>query len=341
MSGAQGATLTTWRAVGPEGPVQIEEVRESATARVYLGAARAYKLRRAVDLGIRNTATRRQRWAASVREMALGMRAAPHVYEGLWSFDEGAGELSLERTDGEPVLVMRRLPNDQRVDRVMASGGAVDRLDGMLEALADFHIRATPDADPEGPGSPASVLYGLTGVLAELPTEVDESQPPPPFDAEDKALLDAQGRAGFLAIEPLLRQRLRAGRVREGHGKLRPEHVFLTAPDAITGRAWSVISPLDESEALRVSDLAAEIATLAVGLDQLGRRDAADYAVSRYAALTYDPSLAEVIGWFKARSALQRASELWHLARLCEADARTRLAADARQHAQLALTLLS
>ena len=69
--------------------------------------------------------------------------------------------------------------------------------------------------------------------------------------------------AAFSAARPILRERTEAGRIVEGHGDLRPEHVFLTDPVAI-------IDCLDFNRALRSVDPFDEIAFLGLECARIG-----------------------------------------------------------------------
>ncbi len=70
------------------------------------------------------------------------------------------------------------------------------------------------------------------------------------------------------------------GRVREGHGDLRAEHVCLLNTEK---NEIDVIDCVEFSERLRYGDVASEIAFLAMDLDRLGAPGLADELVEAYA----------------------------------------------------------
>ena len=92
--------------------------------------------------------------------------------------------------------------------------------------------------------------------------------------------------------------------IREGHGDLRIEHIYLTEP-------WSVIDPLEFSRKLRFCDVAAEICFVAMELDEIGRADAAEYVIASYAELSGDDTLLEVVPFFKRYRAVVRGKVEW------------------------------
>ena len=122
---------------------------------VFLTAERVYKLRKAVDLGFVGFASRAERNADCLREVALGRRLAPDVYLGVASIEraergvrvgppaEGLGGA------GEHCVVMRRLPAGRDALSLLQRGelrGEV--LDRIAERVAEFHAS-------HGLGSPA------------------------------------------------------------------------------------------------------------------------------------------------------------------------------------------
>lgn len=108
-------------------------------------------------------------------------------------------------------------------------------------------------------------------------------------------------RCGFLATAmqrelTVLEGRRTAGLVRDGHGDLRAEHVLLTTPITIVDR-------LEFDPSLRCADVADDLAFLAMDLEWIGARWAADLLVEAYAAAggnTAPPSLAALFAWRRA-----------------------------------------
>src|SRR5258706_6395367 len=75
---AQSPVVEWLRQGGPWG--QAPEIVETHTARVFLIGDRAYKLKKAVDLGYLDFSTLERRRAALERELQLNRRTAPNLY---------------------------------------------------------------------------------------------------------------------------------------------------------------------------------------------------------------------------------------------------------------------
>ncbi len=93
------------------------------------------------------------------------------------------------------------------------------------------------------------------------------------------------------------------GRVREGHGDLRAEHVCLLDNDK---NEIDVIDCVEFGEQLRYGDVASEIAFLAMDLDRLGAAGLADELVEAYAEITGDEEFALFIPFYKCYRASVR-----------------------------------
>jgi aminoglycoside phosphotransferase family enzyme len=121
------------------------------------------------------------------------------------------------------------------------------------------------------------------------------------------------GCAGFLAPSSaperigLLDARAAERRIVEGHGDLRPEHVYLTDPPAI-------IDCIEFDRSLRVRDPADELAFLALEGERLGCPALDGWLFGAWRTLAADEVPRALVEFYKARNALVRARiAIWHL----------------------------
>ena len=99
----------------------------------------------------------------------------------------------------------------------------------------------------------------------------------------------------------------RAGRVVEGHGDLRPEHVWLGSPPAI-------IDCLEFSLALRTLDSADELGFLALECERLGAPELGAALLAQHRELSGDAPPPALVDLYQAMRACVRAGiALWHL----------------------------
>lgn len=215
-----------------------------------------YKRKKPLDLGFADFRTLAARRTACEAEVELNRRLAPDVYEGV---------ATVLDPDGEPceaLVVMRRLPDDRRLGRLVGAGEDVrPALQAIAGRLADLHANSRVPSCLGDMGS-ADALASLwrTGLdaLRPYPQWVPE---PVRERTRDLALQYLAGRA------PLLAQRQAEGRVVDGHGDLLADDVFLL-PDGPR-----LLDCLEFDTRLRLGDGLLDAAFLAMDLERLGRPD--------------------------------------------------------------------
>jgi predicted kinase len=120
----------------------------------------------------------------------------------------------------------------------------------------------------------------------------------------------------------LLARRVGGGRVRDGHGDLRLEHVYFESDGPPT-----VIDCIEFNDRFRYADVCADIAFLSMDLRRLGRADLAEQFLAAYARESHDYELYELVDFYEGYRAYVRGK----VASLLAADRGADL--DAREHA--------
>ncbi len=236
------------------------EAVETHMSWVFLTGERVYKLKKPVKYPFLDFRTLEKRKQDVDDEIRLNGRLSPDVYIGTRTLRQGAdGNLSL---DGQGTIVdwlveMRRLPEDRTLKELMANG-KITRADigRVIEVLSQFY-RSLPPADitPDDLIARFEDEHGETAaVLSDPKMEIDSCR---------VADILRDFDASFETARPLLRDRIAAGRIVEGHGDLRPEHIFLTDP-------IEIIDCLEFSRRLRTLDPFEEITFLGLEAAQMG-----------------------------------------------------------------------
>jgi aminoglycoside phosphotransferase family enzyme len=240
--------------------------RETHMSWVFLVGNRVYKLKKPVQFPYLDFSTLERREAACRAELRLNRRLAPDIYLDVVPLTESGGQLSIGG-DGVPVewlVMMKRLDERFMLDRMIEDRHlGIAQLDRLVDTLGRFYRSAAPVFL-----SPAVHLADWMRSLAY----------------NKRVLLDRRFRipAGLvqgvdLAQRRFLRQRgwliaarLRHRRIVDGHGDLRPEHIWLD--DKIR-----IIDCLEFNSRLRVVDPLDEIAFLSLECERLGAPWAGDY----------------------------------------------------------------
>ena len=237
----------------PGGPVV--EVRETHASRVFLTASEVYKLKKPVNLGFLDYSTLSRRRNMCEQEVSLNRRLAPDVYLGVERLTRSrGGELRLnERGRAVDYLVhMRRLPDERSLNSLLRSGGASQEDVRRVGAtLGEFHMGAEP--------APSSL--GLGTFRRNATENLEQLDAFWPARLPRKVLSEIDTRFDELMKQcwPVVERRARSGRVRDGHGDLRMEHVYLEGP-------VQVIDCVEFSKRYRASDTALDLAFLVMDM---------------------------------------------------------------------------
>jgi uncharacterized protein len=248
------------RAESYPAPTSHVEAVETHMSWVFLTDRHAYKLKKPVRHAFLDFSTLEARKAHCEEELRLNRRLAPDVYLDVVALTaDASGRLALAG-DGAPVewlVKMRRLPRDRMLDAALARGNVRDEhFAALAEVLSAFY------------GSLAPIGMSLAEYRDRLTHDVEACQQElrtPAHELPEELFEEtADELLGFVAREPgLLEARLRAGRIVEGHGDLRPEHVCLLERPV-------VIDCLEFNREFRVLDVADELAYLAMECARLG-----------------------------------------------------------------------
>ena len=287
----------------PERPRSVERI-ETHMSWVFLTERDAYKLKKPVRWDGIDFSTRELRRRDCEAELRLNRRLAADVYRGVVALTVDArGALAIGGS-GEPVdwlVQMRRLPAARMLDASIGSGDVTAAaVRPAALHLARFYASA-----------PAIALSGAEyrARLAEGTQRDEHELRRPEFhlpDARVKALAEAQLEV-LERRAALFDQRTLDGRILEGHGDLRPEHICLTEPPAI-------IDCLEFSLDLRTVDPADELAFLALECERLGAPAVGHWFFDAYRETTGDDPPAALLRFHRIYRALRRAKvAIWHL----------------------------
>lgn len=309
-----------------------EEVRETHISWVFLTRDAAFKVKKPVSLGFLDFSTLEARRLACEAEVALNARLAPDVYRGLVPVVvDGAGR---HRLGGEGRVVdwavhMRRLSDADRADSRLAAGTLdASDLDRVAAHVARFHEEARCDEHTSRFGGHDTIAFNVR----ENFEQTRESRAALLTHEEAEAIERAQLR--FLEQNAArFGERVRRGRVRDGHGDLRLEHVYLEG-DRIT-----IIDCIEFNERFRYADVCADLAFLSMDLAWRGRVDLAERLLATYARETSDFELYPLVDFYESYRAYVRGKVTAMLAADLGAppEVRERARAEARRYFLLAL----
>ena len=287
----------------PEPAARVDAV-EAHMSWVFLIDDYAYKLKKPFRRNGIDYSTPQLRRLNCRRELRLNRRLAPDVYLDVVALTVDAhGQLALggrgRRVDS--LVRMRRLPVALTLESRLRSG-VVAATDARRIAarLAPFF------ADAAGARTtPPTYRRRLLSAIAAAEAKLAHSGSG--LERSRIEMLAAQLRRFIETRGELVDARARAGRIVEGHGDLRPEHIYLTRPP-------TVMDCIEFDRRLRLRDPVEELAFLAMECDRGGCPQLDGWLFEAYGELAADHPPRALIEFYKAYSAFSRARiAIWHL----------------------------
>jgi uncharacterized protein len=269
-------------------------VHETHASWVFVAGDRAYKVKKPVALGFLDYSTLARRRSACREEVRVNRNLAPDLYLGVRAIVRTASGFSLARDDTakavEYAVEMRSFREEDTFEGLIAEGSLTRaQVAEVARVLADFHRSAAVVA-----------RWGPDRVLALWRTnvgELDRLTHPAGWRLD---LSDSFGEAFVQAHAPELRRRTLLGLVRDGHGDLRCEHI-LARP------VVRVVDRIEFDPNLRRTDVACDLAFLAMDLESHGQRWAADELFDAYRDAGMSPGSRALRSFYAAHWALVRA----------------------------------
>ena len=291
-------------------PVAEVTRRDTHMSHVFLVGDQVFKLKKPVRFPYLDFSTLQRREAACRAEIELNRRLAPDVYRGVVPLVRSATGLAIGGR-GEVVdwlVVMKRLDENQMLDRVIAAGRLQRwQIDRLASTLVQFYRRATISL-----ASPAAHIAELARGIAYNRRILFD----PRFHLPLGRVRHVDGvlRRFMKERHCLLVGRVRGRHIIDGHGDLRPEHIWL-------GDQVRIIDCLEFNRSLRMVDPVDELAFLCVECERLGAAWAGEHLRRRMMRAFHDGQREELFVFYHCYRAMLRARLA--TAHLLEANPRT------------------
>ncbi len=294
---------------------------ETHISSVLLGERDVFKRKKPVDLGFLDFRTLAARRAACEAEVRLNARLAPDVYLGVVEVRRDASGRERVGAEGELVdyaVHMRRLPDEDRADVRLDEGRlSPEDVDRIAARIARFHADAETTGEIARYGSPETIERNVSENFEQtrdtLPLYLG---PDEIVEIEEFHRRTVAHRAPFL-------ERMARGRIRDGHGDLRLEHVYLDDSGDIR-----IIDCIEFNERFRYQDVAADVAFLAMDFARSGASALGERFLARYAREAQDYDLYPLVDFYQSYRAFVRGKVATFVAR----DERTSPAAREEAH---------
>lgn len=272
--------------------------RETHISAVFLTGEWAYKLKKPLDLGFLDFRNLEDRRKYCEREVELNRRLSQGVYQGVVGIYQTPDGFSLTG-DGEPVeyaVRMKQLPDEARLQTLLEKNSVdPDQLKALGGILAAFYRKSEQSSEIDRYGRREAVIFNSEENFTQIEPFVGRL-----FPDDAWQFIQEVNRAFPERHKALFDRRLETGKIRDGHGDLRTDHIYFF-PDEI-----QIIDCIEFNDRFRYGDVAVDLAFLHMDMEHLGRPDAGQAVLKTYAEHGQDPEIYALIDFYAAYRAIVR-----------------------------------
>ena len=270
--------------------VEAVELIETAKSYLFLTGKHAYKVKKPVRQGFLDLMKPEDRRYYCHQEVEVNRRLSGGAYLGVVEVREHDGRFTVDGL-GRAVdwaVKMLQLPREQNLSALIERDQVSDEDVRRLAArIAEFHDNAETSPKILRQGGVEAVRLNMEQIFSDIEKFVGVCLTRNMIDD-----LIAYGRGFLTARKNAFFQRALDGRIRDCHGDLNTGQVFME--NGIT-----VIGSVEVSDASRYSDVAEDVAGLAMDFDRQDRRDLAQAFSESYIQASEDAGLLELLDFFK------------------------------------------
>ena len=264
---------------------------------VLLAGDYVYKFKKPLDFGFLNFSTLSKRKYYCTQEILLNRRLCPTIYLDLVSVNKTDGLLTLNGP-GEPVeygVKMVRMPEEKMMVNIIRAGNLTQgMLDDIAVILESFYEKAACSGEIDRFGTPEAVGANVLENLQQSKPHVGCES----LSLEEYNLIESYGEE-FLSQKEVFARRIKNGRIRDCHGDLHSRNICLA--DQVY-----IYDCIEFNHRFRYSDVASDVAFLAMDLDYHGLDEFSEYFINRFMELSGDSGLTEVLHFYKCYRAAVR-----------------------------------
>ena len=265
---------------------------------VLLAGDYVYKWKKPVDFGFLDFSTLEKRKYYCEQELLLNRRLCPDLYEQIVTINKDGDSFCLNGS-GEIIeygIRMARMPEDRMMGRVMAAGElGRDHLDAIINQLVPFYESAAGGETIQEFGLASSVAVNVLENFDQTENFVGQGA----LTKEQFDVIVGYSKE-FLSHEDRFQARIDAGKIRDCHGDMHSANICLADPVYI-------FDCIEFNERFRYTDVAADVAFLAMDLDFHGETGLSNYFIEQFAEKSGDTGLLDMLNFYKCYRTYVRA----------------------------------
>jgi len=287
----------------PHKPQKIELVQTQMSF-ILLTGEYVYKIKKPVNLGYLDYTTLEKRRFFCHQELELNRRLCPDAYLAVvpitMSLRGAKRRSNLLRIGGqgkaiEYAVKMKQLPQDRMMDVLLPQGRVTQEMVARVaEKLVGFHQRAETNQKIAAFGRLDVIRQNTDENFAQTEKYIGIS-----ITAEEYRHVKNYTDNFVDSNASLFDKRVREGKIKDCHGDLHAAHVCFT--DGIC-----IYDCIEFNDRFRYSDVASEIAFLAMDLDRYRQAGLSRHLINTYVGLSHDEGLLKLLDFYKCYRAYVR-----------------------------------
>jgi aminoglycoside phosphotransferase family enzyme len=278
-----------------EDPCHVELVQTHISF-VFLTDNFAYKVKKAVNLGFLDFTTLEKRRFFCNKELELNRRLCEGMYLEVVPINRS--DTIKIKGEGETIeyaVKMKRIAQDKMLSKLLEKNEVDNQLVARIaKIIAEFHSKAETSRKISEFGSLAMIEANWKENFDQTEKFVSKT-----ISAEDFKLIRERTNDYMIRNLPVFRKRQAEGRVRDCHGDIHSGNIF------VTDRIY-IFDAIEFNERFRYSDVASDVAFLAMDLDFKERTDLSNFLVEKYVEYSGDQELMKLLPFHKCYRAYVR-----------------------------------
>jgi aminoglycoside phosphotransferase family enzyme/predicted kinase len=274
------------------------ERRDTHISAVFLTGAWVYKLKKPVNFGFLDFRNLEDRRHFCEQEVRLNQRLSRNVYQEVVKIYESYDHRFSLEDKGKVVeyaVKMKQLPDRVSLKELLKNDKIRNvHMKKLGRMLAAFYERSEQSPQIDHYGQRDIIAFNMEESFRQLEPFAGDL-----LDRERWEFICQVSRTFLESRRHLFERRIRAGRIRDGHGDLRADHVYFY-------RGIQIIDCIEFNDRFRYGDVATDLAFLHMDMEHLGCGDWSLVFLAAYVDSANDPGLFSLLDFYAAYRAIVR-----------------------------------
>lgn len=281
----------------PDSPEKITHI-QTHISHIFLTGGLVYKIKKSVDFDFLDFTTLAKRHYYCQQEVLLNRRLTRGLYLGVVRITSQSGKPVINGKGPilEYAVLMREMPQERMMNRLLAAGevGKKD-IRTLVRKLVPFYRKARTGQGVNHFGQIEVITKNSEENFVQTRPYVDRL-----IDSRSYHHLISANRDFLIKEKNLFKKRLQEGRIRDCHGDLHSANICLD-------KRVQIYDCIEFNHRFRYSDIACDLAFLAMDLDFHGRPDLSELLIRDFVRLSGDQELPRLLNFYKSYRAYVRA----------------------------------